>query len=107
MTTLGSAGKAVTNAVPAESSRNVDKSKPKPKLVRDSFTIPKAEYIVLESLKLRTANLARPTNKSAVLRAGIKALKAMNDKEFLAALERVPSLKTGRPTKAKDATSAK
>jgi len=69
----------------------------KPKLVRDSFTIPKAEYAVLESLKLRAATLARPSKKSEVLRAGIVVLNAMNDKAFVAALNAVTSLKTGRP----------
>jgi hypothetical protein len=71
--------------------------KPKPKLVRDSFTIPKSEYAVLEGLKLRAAKLARPIKKSELLRAGIAALSAMSDKAFLAALNGVPSLKTGRP----------
>ena len=73
-------------------------SKPKHKLVRDSFTIPKAEYAVLESLKVRAANLARPVKKSELLRAGISALNAMSDKAFLAAMNGVPSLKTGRPS---------
>jgi hypothetical protein len=76
-------------------------AKPKPKLVRDSFTIPKPEYAMLESLKLRAAKLARPTKKSEVLRAGIGALNAMTDKAFLAALGAVPSLKTGRPKNAR------
>lgn len=72
-------------------------AEPKPKLVRDSFTIPKSEYAVLDALKLRAAKLARPTKKSEVLRAGIGALHLMSDKAFLAALGAVPSLKTGRP----------
>jgi hypothetical protein len=72
-------------------------SRPKAKLVRDSFTIPKSEYVVLESLKVRAANLTRPAKKSELLRAGIGALKAMSDAAFLAALSGVPSLKTGRP----------
>lgn len=71
--------------------------KVKHKLVRDSFTIPKAEYVVLESLKLRAADLKRPTKKSELIRAGIAVLKAMSEKEFLAAVNGVPSLKTGRP----------
>jgi hypothetical protein len=70
---------------------------PKPKLVRDSFTIPKTEYSVLEGLKLRAASLSRPVKKSELLRAGIAALNTMGDKAFLAALNGVPSLKTGRP----------
>lgn len=71
--------------------------KPKHKLVRDSFTIPKSEYQLLEALKLRAAALKRPTKKSELLRAGIAALNAMADKALLAALNSVPSLKTGRP----------
>ena len=67
------------------------------KLVRDSFTIPKNEYLVLTSLKDRAAQLKRPTKKSELLRAGVAALGAMSDRAFLAALGKVPSLKTGRP----------
>lgn len=73
----------------------------KPKLVRDSFTIPKAEYGVLADLKLRAAKLTRPTKKSELLRAGVKALSAMSDAAFLAALKAVPTIKTGRPAKSK------
>ena len=72
-------------------------AKVKNKLVRDSFTIPKSEYAVLNGLKQRAANLTRPAKKSELLRAGIKALDGMSDKAFLAALAGVPSLKTGRP----------
>ena len=71
--------------------------KVKHKLVRDSFTIPKAEYVVLESLKQRAAELKRPTKKSELIRAGIATLKKLGDAEFLAAVNGVPSLKTGRP----------
>ncbi len=69
----------------------------KSELVRDSFTIPKSEYAVLEGLKLRAAGLTRPTKKSELLRAGIAVLSGMSDRAFLAALSGVPSLKTGRP----------
>src|SRR5258706_4872137 len=69
----------------------------KHKLVRDSFTIPKTEYVVLETLKVRATDLKRPTKKSELIRAGIAMLKKMSDKEFLAAVNGVQSLKTGRP----------
>jgi hypothetical protein len=72
-------------------------TEPKLKLVRDSFTIPKVEYVVLESLKMRAAKLGRPSKKSEVLRAGVRALSLMSDKALLSALSAVPSLKTGRP----------
>jgi hypothetical protein len=32
--------------------------------VRDSYTIPKAEYVVLEELKLRAAKLGRPPRRA-------------------------------------------
>ena len=70
---------------------------PKPKLVRDSFTMPKAEYTVIEQLKRRASVLERPAKKSELLRAGIKALNALSDAALLAALQAVPTIKTGRP----------
>ena len=69
----------------------------KPKLVRDSFTIPKAEFLVLDELKTRAAALAHPIKKSELLRAGVKSLAAMSDNAFLASLHAVPAIKTGRP----------
>lgn len=71
----------------------------KPKLVRDSFTMPKAEYAAIDLLKQRAAKLARPAKKSELLRAGVKALSALSDKALLAALAAVPTIKTGRPNK--------
>ena len=67
--------------------------------MRDGFTIPKAEYQVLADLKQRAADLKHPTKKSELLRAGIKALAAMDGAGFLAALQAVPTIKTGRPGK--------
>ena len=69
----------------------------KPKLVRDSFTIPKTEFAVLEELKQRAAELARPIKKSELIRAGIKAIAALSNAAFLTALNQVPTIKTGRP----------
>ncbi len=71
----------------------------KVKLVRDSFTIPKSEYMVLDDLKLRAAELKHPVKKGELLRAGIKALAAMSASQFHSALQAVPALKTGRPSK--------
>lgn len=73
-----------------------DKPK-KPKLVRDSFTIPKPEYEAIAALKLRAAKLGQTPKKSELLRAGLKALVAMGDAALLASLAAVPPIKTGRP----------
>ncbi|MBX9816717.1 MAG: hypothetical protein K2X79_01750 [Burkholderiaceae bacterium] len=75
----------------------------KPKMVRDSFTIPKPEYDVLDVLKLRAAKLGNPVKKTELIRAGVKAIAALSDAAFKQALLAVPSLKTGRPAKAKKA----
>ncbi len=73
----------------------------KPKLVRDSFTIPKDEYVVIDSLKVRAGKLGQAVKKSELLRAGVKALAAMSDIQFKAALNNVPTIKTGRPKNSK------
>jgi hypothetical protein len=65
--------------------------------------MPKLEYAVLDTLKLRGAKLASPVKKTELIRAGIKALAAMSDAAFLSAIKAVPSLKTGRPANAKAA----
>lgn len=85
-------------SVVKESTEKPIKAK-KIKLVRDSFTIPKPEYLILDNLKLRAADLKHPVKKSELLRAGIKALAAMTDAQLLLALKAVPMLKTGRPSK--------
>jgi hypothetical protein len=69
-------------------------------MVRDSISIPKAEYLALESMKLRAGKLTTPVKKTELIRAGIKALAALPDAAFVAAIRAVPSLKTGRPAKA-------
>lgn len=71
----------------------------KPKMVRDSFTMPKSEFVVIDALKLRAVHLKKPAKKTELIRAGIKALVAMSDTAFLAAIGAVPNLKTGRPRK--------
>lgn len=86
-------------AATAAKTAKADKPK-KPKLVRDSFTIPKTEYGVLDQLKQRAAKAGNEAKKSELLRAGIKALAAMDDSAFVAALKAVPAIKTGRPAKA-------
>ena len=98
-----SAAPAAPTPAPAKASAAVQPSaqKPakvhKPKLVRDSFTIPKDEYELLTALKRRALGLERHVRKSELLRAGIRLLHGLNDKALLKALQSVPQLKTGRP----------
>ena len=96
------AAQPVAVAKPAKADK-ADKDKGekarKPKMVRDSFTIPKAEYAALDALKARAAALGRPAKKSEVLRAGLKALAVMSDSALATCLQSVPAIKTGRPAK--------
>ncbi|HEY1103496.1 MAG TPA: hypothetical protein VGE70_08760 [Burkholderiaceae bacterium] len=89
---------AAPGKAPAASATDKPAKAKKPKLVRDSFTIPKTEYSVLDDLKQRAAKLGQPAKKSELLRAGIKALAAMSDAALQAALASVPAIKTGRPS---------
>lgn len=95
---LPASAKPATKAEPKVKAEKPVKEK-KAKLVRDSFTIPKTEYGVLADMKLRAGKLSRQVKKSELIRAGIKALAAMPDSAFLAALKAVPAIKTGRPSK--------
>lgn len=95
----GAKAKAAGKIEKADKGDKAEKAR-KPKLVRDSFTIPKPEYAVLQALKERAARLGRPAKKSELLRAGVKALAGLGDAAFGAALAAVPALKTGRPAKA-------
>lgn len=85
-----------TAAAKSSAADKAGKSK-KPKIVRDSFTIPKAEYAVLQALKDRAAGLGHVAKKSELLRAGIQTLSAMTDGVLLTSLKAVRTIKTGRP----------
>lgn len=105
------AKKAVAPKAPKAAAAAVAKAskeiKPKkPKLVRDSFTIPKDEYAVIETLKQRAATLAQPVKKSELLRAGLKVLAGLSDAALRSALQAVPSIKTGRPKAEVEAPNA-
>jgi hypothetical protein len=92
--------KAAAKSLPKAQNKPIKPAKEKkPKLVRDSFTIPKGEYTVLEDLKQRAGKLSTQIKKSELLRAGIMALAAMSDAAFVSSLKLVPTIKTGRPAK--------
>ena len=72
----------------------------KEKLVRDSFTMPRADFVLIHQLKERGLGFKRAIRKSELLRAGLQALAAMDDARLMALLDRLPALKAGRPRKA-------
>jgi hypothetical protein len=74
--------------------------KAKHKLVRDSFTMPEADWALIAQLKERALGFKRPTKKSELLRAGLHALAALPDARLQAALDALQPLKPGRPKNA-------
>jgi hypothetical protein len=71
----------------------------KVKVVRDSFTMPEAEYAQIAALKKRIARYGGNAKKSELLRAGLILLAGLNDVELTAAMSDVEPVKTGRPRK--------
>ena len=86
---------AKPKAAPADMSKA-----PKQKLVRDSFTMPQADFNLIAQLKSRALAFMRPAKKSELLRAGLHALTALDDARLRAALDALAPLKPGRPKKA-------
>jgi uncharacterized protein YjhX (UPF0386 family) len=68
-------------------------------LVRDSFTMPKTDFDLIDLLKRRALQGGRAAKKSELLRAGLHVLTALDDNQLLAALERLEPIKIGRPPK--------
>jgi hypothetical protein len=73
--------------------------KPRAKLVRDSFTMPQADFDLVAALKQRLIGLGRATKKSELLRAGLQQLATLSDVRLKLALDALVPLKAGRPRK--------
>lgn len=100
--------KVATAEAPASSPAPAEPPKPakakkhapaKPKLVRDSFTLPEDDYARFASLKQRALKGGVEVKKSELLRAGLAMLARADDAEFLKAVGLVERIKTGRPKK--------
>jgi hypothetical protein len=73
----------------------------KPKLVRDSFTMPEAEYQVLVDLKKACIKAGFEVKKSELLRVGVALMQQADTAKLKQILATLPALKAGRPSKAK------
>ena len=73
--------------------------KAKPVLIRDGFTMPEADFALIAALKKRAATSGRESKKSELLRAGLRALAALDAKALVAALGALEPVKIGRPRK--------
>jgi hypothetical protein len=64
-----------------------------PKLVRDRFTLPQADYDRIGALKARMRDLGHPTRKNALLRVGLLMLSALSDDTLRQLLDQLPPAK--------------
>ena len=69
----------------------------RPALVRDSFTMPEAEYAVLLDVKQACLRAGIDVKKSELLRIGVALLGQLDVVTLQGVLAALPQLKTGRP----------
>ncbi len=69
----------------------------RPRLVRDSFTMPEQEYAVLATVKQACLKAGFEVKKSELLRIGVALLGQLDMASLRAVLDSLPQLKTGRP----------
>jgi len=89
--------KLVSKLKPAKAEKPAKEKKVK--LVRDSFTMPKAEYRLISLLKDRCLMAGVAAKKSEILRAALASLSELSDAAVLAAVRRLQVIMTGRPAK--------
>lgn len=73
----------------------------KPKLVRDSFTMPEAEYAVLGEVKKLCLKAGIDVKKSELLRIGVAHIRQLSLPELKKSIANLVPLKAGRPKKEK------
>lgn len=73
----------------------------KPKLVRDSFTMPETEYAVLGEVKKLCLKAGVEVKKSELLRIGVAHIRQLSLTELKKSIASLVPLKAGRPKKEK------
>ena len=73
----------------------------KANLVRDSFTMPEAEYKLIGDVKRDCLQAGIEVKKSELLRVGVALVRQMDIAKLKAAITALPELKAGRPKKEK------
>lgn len=90
--------KASPKAAPKAAQAVVEREKiRKPKLVRDSFTMPEEEYAVLALVKKACLKAGFEIKKSELLRVGVALISQIDMATLKSVLASLPQLKTGRP----------
>lgn len=88
---------AAPRAAVSEAPGKAKKEGKKPKLVRDSFTLPESDYALFASMKARCLAKGVEVKKSELLRAALRQLSGLEDPMLIAVMAQVERIKTGRP----------
>lgn len=67
------------------------------KVVRDSFSMPQAEYRTVAAVQKRMIKKEKVVSKSEVVRAAFALLNKLSDKELVALFDSLSKVRPGRP----------
>lgn len=96
--TPAATGSKLAKAKVAKPAKEAGKDKPKkPKMVRDSFTMPEPEYKVLGEVKRACLKAGVEVKKSELLRVGVALLQKLKVEELRASIGALAPVKAGRP----------
>jgi len=90
---------AKTSAKPEKKHKKEKKADGKVKVVRDSFTMPQADYELIAVLKQKALKAGLHVKKSELLRASLQAFSKLTAAQVKRALSDLEKIKTGRPKK--------
>ena len=90
---------AKTAAKPEKKHKKEKKADGKVKVVRDSFTMPQADYELIAVLKQKALKAGLHVKKSELLRASLQAFAKLTAAQLKRALSGLEKIKTGRPKK--------
>lgn len=90
----------VSPAKSAKKSKKEKKASGKSKVIRDSFTMPEADYGKFAELKQVCQKAGLHVKKSELLRAGLHALSKLSVAQLERTIVQLAPIKTGRPKKA-------
>jgi hypothetical protein len=84
---------------PAKKAKKEKKADEKVKVVRDSFSMPQADYDLIAALKQKALQGGLHVKKSELLRASLQTLSKLSVAQLKRAVSGLEKIKTGRPKK--------
>jgi hypothetical protein len=88
-----------TAAKPEKKHKKEKKTDSKVKVVRDSFTMPQADYELIAVLKEKALKAGLHVKKSELLRASLQTFSKLTAAQVKRAISALEKIKTGRPKK--------